>query len=133
MKLYCPGLCCYLVESRRKRAAFLSTVRRELGLKDVSVIGQPLERCRPLDFDPPPRLLTLRAVGLSETLLSQGLSLLGPHGTVLLFTTEGGLKRGFPAGPSIRWDAPVRIPWSREKVLLLGRAGESSEKVSRET
>jgi 16S rRNA (guanine(527)-N(7))-methyltransferase RsmG len=133
LKLWHPQLRCFLVESRKKRAAFLSTVRRELGLDGVFVISRPLGQCRSPDFNPSPRLMTLRAVGPAEALLSQGLSLLGPRGKVLWFTTRAALKEGLPAVPLIRWDPPVPIPWSHEKVLLLGRLGESSGSVPRGT
>jgi 16S rRNA (guanine527-N7)-methyltransferase len=133
MKLYCPPLRCYLVESRKKRAAFLSTVRRELALDGVFVISQPLERCRPLDFAPRPRLMTLRAVGRTEAVLSHGLWLLAAGGRVLLFTTRGALKEGLPAVHQIRWDPPLLIPWSQEKVLLLGQVQELRGRVSRGT
>lgn len=54
MKLILPGESIYLVESRVKRAAFLSTVRRELKLPGVTVVNHTLQQCQPQMFPSPP-------------------------------------------------------------------------------
>ena len=46
LKIYRPELTVHLVEPRRKRAAFLETVRRRLGLEGVAVLHKRLEECR---------------------------------------------------------------------------------------
>lgn len=121
LKLVRPRLHCYLLEPRKKRAAFLATVRRELQLAPVQILSKSLEQCRPGDFVRPPQVMTLRALGRSETLMGKGLGLLSPGARVLLFTTRSSLEAGGPATARIQWDAPVPIPWSRQKVMLLGR------------
>jgi 16S rRNA (guanine527-N7)-methyltransferase len=121
LKLVRPRLHCYLVEPRKKRAAFLATVRRELQLTQVRVLSKSLEQCQPADFLSPPRVMTLRALGQAETLMGKGLGLLSPGARVLLFTTRSSLEGGAPASHQIQWDPPLLIPWSRQKIMLLGQ------------
>ncbi|HWU40798.1 MAG TPA: 16S rRNA (guanine(527)-N(7))-methyltransferase RsmG [Candidatus Acidoferrum sp.] len=129
LKLVRPRLHCYLLEPRKKRAAFLATVRRELQLPSVQVFSKPLEQCRTGDFAPPPRVMTLRALGRTEALITQALGLLSSLGRVLLFTTRRSLEGGVPGSSRIQWDAPVPIPWSHQKVMLLGRVRTVDQEV----
>jgi len=121
LKLVRPRLCCYLLEPRKKRAAFLATVRRELQLSQVQILSKALEQCRAGDFAQAPRVMTLRALARPEALMWKGLGLLAPGAHVLLFTTDSSLESGAPAPAQIRWNPPVPIPWSRQKVMLLGQ------------
>ena len=121
LKLVRPSLNCYLLEPRKKRAAFLAAVRRELQLAPVQVLNKSLEQCRAGDFVSPPRVMTLRALGQPEILISKGLRLLSANARVLLFTTGTSLESGLPVSDLIQWDAPLPIPWSQQKLMLLGR------------
>jgi 16S rRNA (guanine527-N7)-methyltransferase len=127
MKLYYPETTFYLLEARKKRAAFLSTVRRELGLSQLTILNKTLEECQESDFHPrPPGLLTLRALGKVKALIQLGLTLAQPQARVLLFRTRRSLNEIQLQLPCIRWSPPVAIPWSRERVIVLGYRVTSS-------
>jgi 16S rRNA (guanine(527)-N(7))-methyltransferase RsmG len=121
MKLYRPEFSFYLVELRKKKAAFLSTVRRELALERVSILNKRLEECQPSDFIIPPRVLTVRAVGGTENLIQVGLRFLPEQAKVVVFCTTGQVKTLISQLTEIEWEEPVLIPWSRERMLLLGQ------------
>lgn len=120
MKLILPGESIYLVESRVRKAAFLSTVRRELKLRGVTVVNCSLRQCQIGTFPSPPQLLTLRAVGNPAEIVQEAARLLNPAATLLLFTTESRSGSICDVLPQIRWHQKTPIPWSREKVLLKG-------------
>jgi 16S rRNA (guanine527-N7)-methyltransferase len=121
MKLYYPEATFYLLEARKKRAAFLLTVRRELGLSQLTILNKTLEECHESDFYPrPPGLLTLRALGKVKALIQLGLTLAHPQARVLLFPTRRNLNEIQQQLPCIRWSPSVAIPWSRERVIVLG-------------
>ena len=121
LKLVLPHLHCYLLEPRKKRAAFLAAVRRELQLAPVQILTKSLEDCRPDDFVSPPRVMTVRALGRPESLIRKGLGLLSSDARLLLFTTGTSLESAAPVSEQILWDAPLPIPWSRQKLILPGR------------
>jgi 16S rRNA (guanine527-N7)-methyltransferase len=81
MRIIEPKIRLTLVESRRKRASFLSALRRHLALDDVVVWhgrAEELARERP-GFD----AVTMRAVAGMDRCLSMGLPLLAPTGRLL--------------------------------------------------
>jgi 16S rRNA (guanine527-N7)-methyltransferase len=121
IKLYRPELSFYLVESRKKKAAFLSTVKRELALEQVSILNKPLEECQASDFVVLPKVLTVRAVGSTERLLRVGLELLAAQAKVVVFSTKSQIEILTSPMGEIEWEKPILIPWSRERVLVLGR------------
>jgi len=121
MKLYRANLTTYLLEPRKKRASFLSAVRRELGLSKVIVINKVLEECEQSDFaEGHPALLTVRAVGDIKELIHRGLKLSQPGSRVLLFSTSGKLREIRGQLPQITWEPAIPIPWSRERAIVLG-------------
>jgi 16S rRNA (guanine527-N7)-methyltransferase len=99
-----PGISLTLVEARRKRASFLLTVRRELGLEDVVVREGRAEDLAEEDpglaegFD----AVVARAVGRAEELLAISQKYLKPGG---LFIASGP-----PHPPSGGLLEPVRVP-----------------------
>jgi len=121
MKLYRPEFSFYLVESRKKKAAFLSTIKRELELEQVSIVNKTLEDCEPSDFVVPPKVLTVRAVGSTEKLLRLGINLLLDQAKVVVFSTKNQAEALASRLTAIEWDDPVAISWSRERVLVIGR------------
>ncbi len=124
MKLVCSDRHFYLVEPRRKRAAFLSTVQRELGLKQVTVVNRAIEACQPEDFEPQPSILTMRAVGRPKEVTLTGLKLLCEPRRLLLFLTVAHARVLASELGWICWNEPVLIPWSRDRALLLGSSAE---------
>jgi 16S rRNA (guanine527-N7)-methyltransferase len=122
IKLYRPELSFYLVESRKKKAAFLSTIKRELALEQVSILNKPLEECQPSDFVVLPEALTMRGLGSAENLLRVGLELLAEQSKVFVFSTKSQIQSLTSRMTEIEWREPILIPWSRERVLVLGRS-----------
>jgi len=132
MKLYRPSITLYLVEPRSKRAAFLSTIRRELGLSDVFVLNKTIEECCDADFKEKPGCLTLRAVGEAPALIRCGLLLARSKARVMLFLTRGKVDTILSELQEIMWKEPVPVPWSRERIIALGKRSVSGETLSRD-
>jgi 16S rRNA (guanine527-N7)-methyltransferase len=120
MSLVLPEESIYLVESRVKKAAFLSTVRRELKRNQVLVVHRTLEECLPSLFPTPPGLLTLRAVGDPAGLAKQSRPLFRSQSQLLFYSTSSQANEIREALPEVEWQKDYRIPWSREKLLLKG-------------
>lgn len=120
LKIYRPELSVYLLEPRMKRAGFLETVRRRLGLEGVFVIRKRLEECRPADFVLPPRTVTLRGLGAVGGKLTCCDRLIQGRVKLVLFTTmriwDGEIRRL----PGVDWSVPVQVPWSRQRLLVSG-------------
>ena len=120
LKICRPELTVYLLEPRVKRAGFLETVRRRLGLEGVFVIGKRLEDCTPDDFPFAPRTVTLRGLGAiggkvaCMDRLSQG------KVKLVLFTTRGIWNGELRQLPGVEWAAPMQVPWSRQRLLVSG-------------
>ena len=75
MAVYRPELELVLLEPRKKRAAFLAALRREMGLAGVAVWNRRLEDCIPTDFSVLPTVLTMRAVGRIAKVVAAGVRL----------------------------------------------------------
>lgn len=120
LKIYRPELTVHLVEPRGKRAGFLETVRRRLGLEGVAVIHKRLEECRPHDFPLPPRTVTMRGLGAIDAKLACCDRLIQGRAKLVLFTTRriwnGELRRL----PGVDWADPIQVPWSRQRLLVSG-------------
>jgi 16S rRNA (guanine(527)-N(7))-methyltransferase RsmG len=121
MSLVMPEESFYLVESRVKKSAFLSTVRRELQRTQVTVVHRTIEQCRPSLFPVPPGLLTLRAVGDPAGQARLSRPLFRSHSQLLFYSTVSQAKEIRQALPEVEWEKDCPIPWSREKLLLQGR------------
>lgn len=113
-----------LVEPVAKKAAFLRTAVRELGLRDSVVIRTDRVRRPPAAemegrFD----VALARAVFSPEDWLDLGLELVRPEGQVLVFTTP-------EAAPGVRQKAPrvvAEVNYSQSRVLVVaGRLTNSA-------
>ena len=120
LKIYRPELTVYLLEPRRKRASFLETVRRRLGLEGVAVICKRLEECRPGDFCLAPRTVTLRGLGAVGTKLAWCDRLIQGRVKVVVFTTRRSWNGELRQVPGVAWAAPLQVPWSRQRLLVSG-------------
>lgn len=120
LKIYRPELRVYLLEPRSKRASFLETVRRRLGLEGAAVICKRLEECRPGDFALVPRTVTLRGVGEVGARLSWCDRLIKGRVKLVLFTTRRIWNREIRQLPGVDWAAPIQVPWSRQRLLVSG-------------
>jgi 16S rRNA (guanine527-N7)-methyltransferase len=130
MAVYRPELDFILLEPRKKRAAFLAALRRELGLTRVSVWSRKLEECVAGDFSEFPAVLTMRAVGGIAEVVERGAPFLQGDRRVLLFSSVQAARSTMEDVKRIYWQPEMPIPWNRAHVILLGRAMSD---VSRET
>ena len=106
-----------LIESNRKKSAFLSEVTRELSLTNVDVLPSRMEDMKEqqLDFD----YVTARAVAIDDAFLRWASSSLKLGGTIVLWLGQDDstiitLSEGF------NWHPVVKIPYSERRVLLMG-------------
>lgn len=118
LKIARPGLLVTLIESNRKKCAFLAEVQRELHLTDVNI-----QRSRYEDSTMAPRsvdFLCARALGNYGSLLRWARGMLSTTGSVVLWVgLEDSVLIGKTAGWS--WDLPVAIPGSARRAILVGR------------
>ncbi len=120
LKIYRPELTVYLLEPRRKRASFLETVRRRLGLQGVEVITKRLEECHPDDFSLSPRTVTVRGLGAVGTKLAWCDRLIQGRVKLVLFTTRRIWNDELRHLPGVDWAVPIQVPWSRQRLLVSG-------------
>ena len=115
-----PELNLILLEPRKKRAAFLSALRRELGLRGVAVWNYRLEDCAMANFSELPAVLTMRAVGRIGTVVRRGARLLQGDRRSLLFSRIQAAKSTMENVEAVCWQPEVPIPWNPSHVILLG-------------
>jgi 16S rRNA (guanine527-N7)-methyltransferase len=117
IKLMCPNLEVFLVESNKKKAAFLAEGVRTLALDHVTVIAERFEDWRPeagsLDF------IASRALGHYPFLMRWAEEALSSSGKLILWVGDDEGNR-LQTKPGWRWNVPERIPLSRNRQLLLG-------------
>jgi 16S rRNA (guanine527-N7)-methyltransferase len=127
LKIVRPGLNLSLIESSKKKSAFLSEVARTLDLSNVEVLTTRFEDIRPVegftDF------VTSRAVGGFPDLLRWSKTALTKRGHVLLWVGGEDVTRISNTEGWI-WNPPMRIPESQRRFLLVGRYIGGGEKVA---
>jgi len=123
IKLMCPKLEVFLVESNKKKAAFLAEAVRALAVDRVSVVADRFEDWRPkagsLDF------VTSRALGHYPFLMRWAQETLSLSGKLILWVGDDEGNR-LQTRPGWRWSVPERIPLSRNRQLLIGTPEESA-------
>lgn len=120
IKLARPKIDVTLLESNKKKCVFLEEVTRELGLTGVRVIqGNYTDYSAPeraaLDF------ITSRALGDFEALVSWSRRAIASHGRLMLWLNLEDAKR-VSRMPGFLWEAPLLIPRTKGRFLLLGRS-----------
>ncbi len=122
LKLVAPGLRVTLIESRRRKCAFLKEVVRECGFSEVDVVGGRFETWLQ---GPGGRgkadLITTRAVIMHPRLLEQIHHLLSPSGRAVFLTTAAlaGQIRGLSSAWS--WEKEWPVPPDKRTIALVGR------------
>jgi 16S rRNA (guanine527-N7)-methyltransferase len=118
LKILSPTLELVLIESNKKKYAFLSEVVRTLGLKGVEVIPERYEQIRPesLEMD----FISARALGEFKRLLNWSAQALKPGGHVMLWLGTEDATR-VATSPSWIWEPAIRIPDSQRRFILRGR------------
>jgi 16S rRNA (guanine527-N7)-methyltransferase len=117
LKILCPNLQVFLVESSIKKATFLAEVIRELGLADARVLVNRYEELgeevAPLDF------VCSRAVGEFGPLLEWAGSKRVAAKQVILWIGTRDLQ-GIQRIRSWEWREPILVPHSLRRLLLVG-------------
>jgi 16S rRNA (guanine527-N7)-methyltransferase len=117
IKVVCPNLQVFLVESNKKKAAFLAEAIRVLSVDNVTVIAERFEDWRPevgsLDF------VSSRALGHYPYLMHWAQEALSSSGRLILWVGDDEGNR-LQTRPGWRWSVPERIPLSRSRQLLVG-------------
>jgi 16S rRNA (guanine527-N7)-methyltransferase len=118
LKIACPNLRLSLIESNKKKCAFLSEVVRSLELKDVEVLPLRFDETRVgADFAD---IITARAVGRFPDLLRWAKRALAHRGHVILWLGAEDTTK-VSATPGWIWQPAVKIPESQRRFVLIGR------------
>jgi 16S rRNA (guanine527-N7)-methyltransferase len=118
LKIACPNIHITLIESNKKKCAFLSEVVRTLGFSDVEIRPERFEEIRPEPVLA--NLITSRAVGEFKQLLRWSARALARRGHLLLWVGAEDSTR-ISANTAWTWQPPVRIPESQRRFILIGR------------
>jgi len=116
IKLWAPQLSVTLIEANHKKAAFLREVTRALTLTDVNIQNARAEAVSGSAFN----VVTLRAVESFKSILPIAASLLAPSGRLALLIGAAQQDQARSILPSLAWSAPVPIPHSSARTLLIG-------------
>jgi len=114
-----PQLAVTLIESNRKKCAFLEEVIRVLNLPNAEAYRGRAESMAPIS--PAFEFVTARAFGHFEKLVSWAKTHLTPDGRVLLWLGEAD-ARAVSSSQGWNWDAPRLIPGSSRRYVLVGSA-----------
>src|SRR5579864_4462103 len=115
LAMYSPNTAVTLIESQNKKASFLKEAIRTLGLKNVSVFA-----ARGETFNGTADLVTFRAVEKFEQSAPAAARLTAKEGRMALLSTHHQARIATHLLPGFAWHAPIRVPNSRESVLLIG-------------
>jgi len=123
LKILKPDLHVVLIESNKKKSAFLAEVVRELELTEVKILTERFEEIRPeQDFA---NFITARAVGGFPALLRWSRSALARRGHLMLWVGGEDIT-SITNSKGWIWNPPARIPESQRRFILIGRyIGES--------
>ncbi len=118
VKIACPELRLTLIESNKKKCAFLSEVVRALELENVDVMPIRFGEARVSpDFA---EVITARAVGGFSGILRWAKTALARRGHVILWL-GGEDSTKVSSTPGWIWKPAVKIPESQRRFVLIGR------------
>jgi 16S rRNA (guanine527-N7)-methyltransferase len=118
LKIAVPSIQVTLIESNRKKCAFLSEVIRSLQFTDVNVRAERFEQIQPETI--PADIITSRAVGDFKRLLRWSANALVGRGHLLLWVGSEDSTRIVSAS-DWTWQPAVHLPDSQRRFLLIGR------------
>lgn len=117
LKIWSPGIRLTLIESNNKKAVFLREVVRALQFDSVEVLASRAE-----SVDRQADLVTLRAVERFERALPSARRLMSPGAKLALLIGASQVELAKSSLLDLTWSAPVAIPLSQSRVLLVGRS-----------
>jgi 16S rRNA (guanine527-N7)-methyltransferase len=123
IKIACPTVQITLVESNKKKCAFLSEAVRTLGLIDVEIRCERFEEIRSdsVEFN----IITSRAVGEFKELLDWSTNALTRRGHLILWVGAEDSTR-IARTPNWTWQPAVHVPESQRRFILIGRPLDKS-------
>lgn len=116
IRLLRPAISVRLVEAHSKKAAFLSEVIRELGLKGISVVNRRAE-----EIGETASVVTLRAVERFATVLPIAAEKVATEGRLGLLIGREQMALAKEVLPGT-WEDPVEIPLSDNRILGIWRS-----------
>jgi 16S rRNA (guanine527-N7)-methyltransferase len=118
LKILSPGVHALLIESNKRKCAFISEVVRSLELPGVEILPMRFEEIRPQTGFA--NFVTARAVGGFPNLLRWARTSLSEGGHIALWVGgEDTIKISNSRGWN--WQPAVRIPESQRRFILVGR------------
>jgi 16S rRNA (guanine527-N7)-methyltransferase len=123
MAILAPRAQVTLIESQQKKAAFLREVVRALELKTVSVYAGRAEQLQLKS-----QIVTMRAVEKFQSSLPIAASLVQPDGKLTLMIGASQAETASQGLPEFVWTYPIAIPKSRERILLIGKRDDRSDR-----
>ena len=118
LKIACPSISLVLIESNKKKCAFLSEVVRALRFADVEIRPERFEHIRPESVLA--NSITSRAVGEFKQLLRWSINALVRRGHLIVWVGSEDSTR-IASNPGWIWQPAVRIPDSQRRFILIGR------------
>ena len=117
LKIASPSIHVTLIDSNKKKCAFLFEVVRELGLTDVEIRSERIDQVRPETVRA--NLISSRAVGEFKQLLRWSAIALVHRGHLMLWVGGEDTTR-IARDPAWSWQPAVRIPDSQRRYVLIG-------------
>jgi len=118
LKIACPRLHVTLIESNKKKCAFLSEVVRTLEFTSVEILPERFEQIRPESIQA--NVITSRAVGEFKQLLRWSVNSLIRRGHLVLWVGAEDSTR-IARTPGWTWQPAMHIPDSQRRFILIGR------------
>jgi 16S rRNA (guanine527-N7)-methyltransferase len=115
LKIWSPNLRLTLIESNGRKATFLREVSRALELSGVEIVPKRAE-----GVEAQADLITVRAVERFESVLPVAEKLMSSGGTLALLIGAAQEKTAKRLLPKLKWQDPLPIPLSQNRVLLVG-------------
>ncbi len=119
LKIACHDIRLILIESNKKKCAFLSEVVRKLGFTDVEIRTERFEENRPEAISA--NVIASRAVGEFKQLLRWSTNALARRGHLMLWVGAEDSTR-LSGTPGWIWHPAVHIPESQRRFILIGRS-----------
>ena len=121
MKIASPEMELVLFEPSLKKCAFLTEISQRLKLSGVTIRRERYEEFRPQTRSDSFDFVCARALGNYPMFLPWARRVLNPSGRVVLWLgTDESIRLG--RRREFLWDAPIAIPESRRRVILIGRS-----------
>ena len=111
-----PEIQVTLGESQSKKSAFLRETVRSLGILNAEVYNGRVEGLEGR-FEG----VTLRAVDKMQEACREAIHLVAPSGYLVLFLSDEAVKNTVSVFDQFRWDAPILLPASQRRELLIGQ------------